>query len=400
MSATVPEKTTPARAGALRTLALAALPVILLLAVITLFLWSNGAGLKVEPAAPIESLTFDRTILQPDQLLLHVRNTSPQEITIAQINVDDGIVPFTMTPAQTLPRLGRGVIAITYPWVHGEAYEITLFSSNSIPFTTAIDVAAPTVTAGSGALISYTLIGLYVGVIPIVLGMCWLPVLRRLGPRAMMFLMALTAGLLIFLGIDTVSEALEIAGVLGGPFQGVRLVGIGIVATFLLLDAISRRQVGLGRSEAQQRLTVAFMIALGIGLHNLGEGLAIGAAFSTGAAALGTFLVVGFILQNITEGLGIIAPVIKDRPPLSSLAWLGLIGGGPAIVGAWIGGLTYSQTLAVLFLAIGAGAIFEVVYEIAKIIQRDAVKRPMPLTIFGGVTSGMLLLYITGLLIK
>jgi zinc transporter ZupT len=400
MSTTAPENTTPAPSSTLRTVALAALPVLLLVGVIALFLWTNGAGLQVEPAAPIESLTFDRTILKPNQILLHIRNTSPQDLTIAQINVDDGIVPFTMTPDQALPRLGRGVIVITYPWVYAEAYEITLFSSNSVPFTTAIDVAAPTVTTGAGTLISYTLIGVYVGVIPVVLGMCWLPVLRRLGRQAMMFLMALTAGLLIFLGIDTVSEALEIAAAVGGPFQGVGLVGIGIVATFLLLDAISRRQVGRGRTEAQQHLTVAFMIALGIGLHNLGEGLAIGAAYSTGAAALGTFLVVGFILQNITEGLGIIAPILKDRPQLSSLVWLGVIGGAPAILGAWIGGLTYSQPLAVLFLAIGAGAIFEVVYEIAKIIQRDTAKRPMPFTIFGGVTAGMLLLYITGLLIK
>jgi zinc transporter ZupT len=110
--------------------------------------------------------------------------------------------------------------------------------------------------------------------------------------------------------------------------------------------------------------------------------------------------VIGFIIQNITEGLGIIAPVLKDRPALSSLVYMGLIGGAPAIAGAWIGGLTFSQPLAVLFLAIGAGAVFEVVYEIAKLIQREAVKQPRPATVFAGVTVGMLLLYVTGLLIK
>jgi zinc transporter ZupT len=212
--------------------------------------------------------------------------------------------------------------------------------------------------------------------------------------------MALTAGLLVFLGLDATAEALELAGEIGGPFQGVGLTGIGVVATFLLLDAISRRQTSVGRSEAAQRLAVAFMIALGIGLHNLGEGLAIGAAFSVGAAALGTFLVIGFIIQNITEGLGIIAPVLRDRPSWRNLLWLGLLGGAPAVAGAWVGGLTYSKPLAVFFLAVGAGAVFEVVYEIAKLIQRDAVRRPMPLTIFAGVCAGMLLLYATGLMIK
>jgi len=232
------------------------------------------------------------------------------------------------------------------------------------------------------------------------LGLFWFPALRKLGPHWMMFLMAITAGLLVFLGVDATNEALEQAKQVGGPFQGVGLTGIGIVVTVLLLNAISRRQATTGRSDADQRLAVAFMIAIGIGLHNLGEGLAIGAAYTVGAASLGTFLVIGFIIQNITEGLGIIVPVLKDKPALGKLAVMGLIGGAPAIVGAWIGGLVYSQVLAVLFLAIGAGAVFEVVYEIARLIQKDTARRPMPLTVFSGVTVGMLMLYVAGVLIK
>ncbi|MCX6045561.1 MAG: ZIP family metal transporter [Chloroflexi bacterium] len=392
--------TTTTKPNPLSTLALLILPVLLLAGVIGLFLYTSGAGLNVQSAAPIESLSFERTILQPGVIEFRIRNTSPQEINIAQININDGIVRYTIDPGHTVPRLGRAVIKVPYPWVQSEAYEVAIFSSNSVAFTTAIDVASETKVADRSTLLSFTLIGLYVGVLPVFLGLFWFPALRRLGPRWMMFLMAITAGLLIYLGIDAVNEALETSIGLGGPFQGVGLIGLGVVVTFMLLDAIARRQVSVGRSEADQRLTVAYMIATGIGLHNLGEGLAIGAAYSVGAATLGTFLVIGFILQNITEGLGIIAPVLRDRPTLSSLAWMGLIGGVPAVVGAWVGGLTYSQPLAVLFLAIGAGAVFEVVYEIGKLIQRDAAKRPMPLTIFAGVTVGMLLLYVTGLLIK
>jgi len=200
--------------------------------------------------------------------------------------------------------------------------------------------------------------------------------------------------------LDTLVEAVEKAGAVPGPFQGIGMVGIGAVGTFFLLDAISKRQTATGKSGVSQRLSLAYMIALGIGLHNLGEGLAIGAAYNVGQIALGTFLVVGFIIQNITEGLGIIAPVLRDRPSIRHLALLGLLGGGPAILGAWIGGFTPSPSLAVLFLAVGTGAVFEVVYEIAKLLRKDTAQDAMPLTVFSGVMAGMLLLWVTGLLIK
>jgi ZIP family zinc transporter len=384
----------------LKMLGLIALPMILLAAVIAVFLTTSGAGLHVEPAAPIETATFDQTVLHPNTIQLTLRNTSPQPITIAAVNINDAIWPFTASPSATIPRLGTATFTLDYHWVQGESYALTFFSTNSIAFSTSIPVAAETVMPGGNTLVSYLLIGLYVGVIPVFLGMFWMPALRRLGPRWMMFLMAITAGLLIFLGIDATSEGLELAGEVGGAFQGVGLVGIGIVVTFLLLDAISRRQALIQRSESEQRLSLAFMIATGIGLHNLGEGLAIGASYSQGALALGTFLVIGFIIQNITEGLGIIIPVLKDKPSLRNLALLGLIGGAPAILGGLVGGLVYSKVLAVLFLAIGAGAVFEVVYEVAKLIQKDAVKRPMPMVIFTGITIGMLALYGMGLLVK
>jgi zinc transporter ZupT len=396
-----PPPSAPIRpASPARTLALFLIPIVLLTGVIALFLSTNGAGLAVEPEAPIEALSFERTILRRGEIELHVRNTGPEPLQLGQLVINDSVWPFEATPGLTVPRLGEAVVTLRYDWVPAEPYTIRIFSSNAVPFETAIEAAAETATPDAGTLLNFTLIGLYVGVIPVFLGMFWFPALRRLGPRWMTFLMAVTAGLLVFLGLDATAEAWELAQAVGGPLQGVGLVGLGIVATFMLLDAISRRQTTLVRSEADHRLAVAFMIAVGIGLHNFGEGLAIGAAFSVGAAALGTFLVVGFIIQNITEGLGIIAPVLRDRPAWINLVWMGLIGGAPAVIGAWVGGLSYSYVLAVLFLAIGAGAVYEVVYEIAKLIRKDTAKRPMPLTVFAGVMVGMLLLYVTGLLIK
>ncbi len=391
----------PSKKSRLNTLVLLLVPVLLLAGVIALFVSTKGAGFNVTPAAPIETVQFERTILRPGQIELRLRNTSPQEISIAQVNINEATWPYTISPGRTLPRLGTADIVLNYPWVQAEAYEITVFSGDSIAFKTSIAAAATTATASVGTLWRFTLIGIYVGIIPVALGMVWLPALKRLGPRAMMFLMSATVGLLIYLGIDASTEAVELGGKLGNAFQGTGIVGIGIIGTFLLLDFFSRRQMSVGRSEAGQRMALSMMIAVGIGLHNLGEGLAIGAAYAVGAAALGTFLVVGFTIQNITEGLGIIVPILRDKPAIRSLALLGVIGGGPAIVGAWVGGLIYSQPLSVLFLAIGAGAVFQVAYEIGRqMLWKGMANRKIPLTVFAGILTGMLTLYITGLALK
>lgn len=379
--------------------ALLILPLVILAGVILLFL-RTGGGLNLAAPAPVEALTIERTVLRPGQIEIFVRNASPEDVTIAQAIINNAIWPVTVTPEATIPRLREARILFDYAWSAGEAYAIRLFTSNAIPFDVEIPVAFVTPEPDAQTFLSFTLIGLYVGVIPVFLGLFWFPALRQLGRKWMVFLLSLTAGILVFLGLDTLVEALDQASLVPGPFQGIGLVGIGVVGTFFLLDAISKRQVSLGRGEAEQRLATATMIAVGIGLHNLGEGLAIGAAYNLGEIALGSFLVIGFIIQNITEGLGIIAPVLRDRPSWAQLALLGVIGGVPAIFGAWMGAFTPSPTLTVLFLAIGTGAVFEVVYEISKLIQKDTRSQPLPLTVFSGILSGMLLLWVTGMLVK
>ena len=381
------------------TIVLLIVPLVVLAGVILLFL-QTGGGLNLASPAPVEALTIERTVLKPGQIALYVRNSSPEDVTIAKAIVNDDVWPFTAEPGVTIPRLQSAWVYFNYAWSSGEAYSIRLFTTNAIPFDVVIPVAFETPEANQRTFLNFTLIGLYVGVIPVYLGLFWFPALRQLSRQWLVFLLATTAGLLVFLGVDTLTEALEKSSLVPGPFQAVGLIGIGAIGTFFLLDAISKHQGQIGRSEASQRLSLAYMIATGIGLHNLGEGLAIGAAYNVGEIALGTFLVVGFILQNITEGLGIIAPVLRDRPSWKQLGLMGLVGGAPAIIGAWIGAFSPSPTLAVLFLAIGTGAVFEVVYEIAKLIQKDTARQPMPVTVFSGILVGMLLLWGTGMLVK
>lgn len=160
-----------------------------------------------------------------------------------------------------------------------------------------------------------------------------------------------------------------------------------------------------GRRAGQQTpRRVAALIALGIGLHNLGEGLAIGAAFATGAAALGSFLVVGFTLHNITEGVGIVAPLTRgERPPARVFVLLALLAGAPAILGTWIGGLAFSPFLAAFFLSLGAGAILQVIWEVGKLLWRDAQREgrsALTWLNFGGAVAGVLVMYLTAFLVK
>lgn len=381
-----------------QTFLLLLLPIILLAGVIFLFL-QTGGGLDLEAPVPIENLTVERYVLDVDHIQLQVQNTGPEELTIASVIINDAVMPFTVSPSATIPRLGRATINTEYSWTEGEAYAVRVFTSNAVPFDVEIPVAFVTPEPEAKTFWGFTLIGLYVGVIPIFLGIFWLPALRTLDKKWMTFLLAVTVGLLIYLGLDTLVEALEQNTELARTYQGIGLIGIGAVATYLLLDLVGNMGSN-DRSESSSRLSIAWKIALGIGIHNLGEGLAIGAAYNVGEIALGTFLVVGFIIQNITEGLGIIAPILKDKPGIRNLIWLGLIGGAPAIIGAWIGGFTPSPFLSVLFLAIGTGAIFQVAVEIWKMVQKDNEKQPLPGFTFSGVLVGMLMLWVTGLLIK
>jgi ZIP family zinc transporter len=304
-------------------------------------------------------------------------------------------------PDATIPRLGSARITIPYTWVEGEAYEIGMISSTGVTFDAEVPLAVLTPGLSADTFLRYALIGFYVGVVPVSLGLLWYPFLRRLGTSGMNFVLALTVGLLVFLVLDTLLEALEVAGQLPGVFSGIPLVILLTLLTLLALMASGRlfRQGG----EEASRLGTSYRIALGIGLHNLGEGLAIGAAFALGEVALGVFLVIGFTLHNITEGVGIAAPILKERPRLVHFVWLALLGGGPAIVGTWIAGFAYSPLLSAIFLAVGAGAILQVIYEVTRLLLRDSARSKTPALSapnLGGLTAGIAVMYVTALLVS
>ena len=212
------------------------------------------------------------------------------------------------------------------------------------------------------------------------------------------------AGLLTFLALEALGEALELQAALPGGLGGPGLVLLGVAGSYLTLVLISSR---FGEESAERGaplggLALATLVAIGIGLHNLGEGLAIGSSFALGELALGTFFIVGFMVHNITEGLGIAAPGRRGQPPREHrrLAVLTLIAGAPAILGAWLGGFVTSDFLGVVFFAAAAGAALEVVTEVGRYVVRKApggVRSPLRASC--GFFAGLAVMYVTGLLV-
>ncbi|MGH7521795.1 MAG: ZIP family metal transporter [Gemmatimonadales bacterium] len=373
-----------------------------LLGFLSLFVVKGGTLSRLARGLPpVEELTVDRVQLTPGHLVVDLVNGGPEPVTVVQVMVDEAFWTHTMTPGRTVSRLGHARIDIPYPWVEGEPHHIKLVTSNGVTFDHEIAVAAETPIATAAYFVTFTLIGLYVGVLPVAIGLLWLPFLRRLDRRWIHFSLALTAGLLVFLAVEALHEALEMAERVAGAFQGTGLVAVGTLGAWLGLQALGgagSREQGADHDPARQRLRLAFLIALGIGLHNLGEGLAIGAAYAQGAVTLGAVLLVGFMIHNTTEGLGIVAPIAQDSPSIKTLALAGLLAGGPTIIGAWLGGVAYSPLLSTLALALGAGAILQVLGVLYRVVGRETPKVWTPLNALG-VTAGLILMYGTGLLV-
>jgi zinc transporter ZupT len=373
-------------------------PVVLLALVVLAVVRFGPANLARDVFPPVEELTIERlSFPRPGVIHASVVNGGPEPVTIAQVMVDQAYWVHNLNGARRVERLGRRDITIRYPWVAGEPVMVTLVTSTGLTFSHVTDVAVRTPTPDARYLLTFALIGIYVGVIPVFIGLLWLPFLRGIDRKWVDFFLALTIGLLVFLGVDAMAEALETASLVPSAFQGISLALLGVAGAPLIISAIGRLRHADG---ARTPLYVATLVALGIGLHNLGEGLAIGTAYASGAVALGAFLVIGFLLHNTTEGLGIVAPLGRERPTFTQLALLGLLAGAPTIIGAWIGGFTYSPALTTLFFALGAGAVIQVVWELWKLFQRRDTSAGLfsPLNT-AGLLLGMLIMYATGLLV-
>jgi zinc transporter, ZIP family len=402
-------------------------PLVVLAVAIGLFVALDAPGLD-RIGVPEEELTVERTVLEPGLIELHLRNDGADPVRIEQAIVNDGFASFTQTDEE-VGRLAATEVDVQYPWIEGQAYEVILLTSTGGTIDHAIDVAVETPDADLGFYGLMALIGIYVGVIPVAIGMLWLPWVRTVDARWIRFLLAFTVGLLAFLGIDALLEGTELAGTGPEALGGAALVWLGAVGAYLVLSGVDgwlrgRREAvaaggtaegsggraaaalrgdgsgrALGEDAARSAWRAAFLVALGIGLHNLGEGLAIGSAYAVGSLALGAALVVGFALHNTTEGLAIVAPAAKERISVGRLALLGLLAGAPAVLGAWVGASAFHPSVAALLFGVGAGAIAQVIVQILpQVRERDG--RLLSPVVSAGLLTGLLVMYATGLLVS
>ena len=432
-----------------RIVAAAFIPFIVL-AVMIFLLFSPTFQSFINSGIPLPDVAIEKIEFRenPSQIIAFIRNAGPTEITIAQADVNDRIHAAAIEPSKTLSRLSDAKVIIPFFWNPAEPYEVGITTDDGTRFSKTIEAAALAPNPDSGQIIFFAVIGIYVGIIPVMIGLLWYPFIRSMSRNKYNFFLSLTAGLLVFLGIDALIESNELAtDNVSSIFSGQMLIVIVTTISFIGLlyasEKLTQRAIKksmstaaaettstyipysnstatsstqtksqVGQREMQELvrpLAISLMIAIGIGLHNFGEGLAIGAAVLLGEIALSTFLIIGFTLHNTTEGLAIVAPLAKSRKlMLRRLVLMGMIAGAPTIAGAWIGGFLYSPIAAIIFLSVGAGAIFQVVYSIGSWVLRpvdntgkDKNKKIVKVNLFtiAGFAIGMVIMYVTGLLV-
>lgn len=369
------------------------------LVVMILYLLGPGSGL-LQFGVALPEITIEKVEFVDSEIHVIVRNTGPIPVVIAMADVNDRIQPAAIEPHKSLQRFETALVRIPFAWNHAEPYTIGITLDDGVRFEKFIEAATPALKSDSKLAGFFAIIGTYVGIIPVMIGLLWLPFIKRIGKNKYNFFLALTIGLLFFLGIDAMLEGFEVSKEnLSANFNGELLIITVALLSFLGLYYASEKLTSRTSLTASSKpFAIGLMIAIGIGLHNLGEGLAIGAAIGLGQVALSTFLIVGFAIHNTTEGIAIASPVAKTKSPILKIILLGLIAGAPTIMGTWIGGFFYSPFTAIIFLAIGAGAIFQVALVILKWIYQTEQKL-VQTSIVSGIGSGMLIMYLTSILV-
>ncbi|MBT5200670.1 MAG: divalent cation transporter [Thaumarchaeota archaeon] len=381
-----------------KTIASGVIPFVFVI-ILMLYIFGPGSDL-LDLGIPLPEITIEKIDFVDSEIQATVRNTGPISVEVVMADVNDRIQPAAVEPDKSLERFETALVRIPFEWNAGEPYTIGITIDDGTRFEKEIDAAAPALDFSLDLVVFFAIIGTYVGVIPIMIGLLWLPFIKKISRKKYHFFLALTAGLLLFLAIDSIEEAIDVSDEnLAGSFNGTLLVVTIVILSFLVLYYAGEKLVKQANSsKITKHVAIALMISIGIGLHNFGEGLAIGASVGLGSIAFSTFLIVGFALHNTTEGIAIAAPMSRGKLMIGKLVAMGLIAGTPAIFGAWLGGFSYSPFSTVIFLSIGAGAIFQVILVLVKWIkEQDTVLSSG--AVVSGFATGISIMYLTSILV-
>ena len=308
------------------------LPLGALVLFVAVVLQFDSLRTRQDSPPPIEDLTIERVQITDHGFIAKIRADSAQPMVIAQVMVDGAYWVFSQEPIGPLGRIETALIKIDFPWVADEVHHLRFLTESGATFDHTIDIARKSPDLSWSLIGDYGLVAVLVGLVPVAFGMLFFPAIKTVGSEGLEFVIALTIGLLGYLFIDLVLEGLELSKSSSSIFGGAVLVLIPMVLTFVALEALSQEP-----KKQKDGVQIAILIAFGIGLHNFGEGLAIGASLSANKITMGATLVVGFALHNITEGIGIISPLVRERVNLKLFLMLVILAGLPTVPGIWIG---------------------------------------------------------------
>ena len=380
-------------------IAISAIAPIVLLAILIAFLL-GPASTFLQFGIVLPDISIEKVEFTENEIRATVRNTGPIDVNVVVADVNDRIQPAAIEPDSHLKRFETGLVRIPYDWNEGQPYAIGITIDDGTRFEKQIDAASASLEPNAELFGFLGIIGLLIGVVPIMIGLLWYPFIKKLGKNAFNFFLSFTIGLLLFLGLDAIEEAFEISNDHLAPiFNGELLIATVVILSFLGLYGIGNLLIKRTEfSKLSKGLAISLMVAIGIGLHNLGEGLAVGAAIALGQVALSTFLIIGFAIHNTTEGLAIAAPLARTKSFVGKMIGFGMIAGVPAIFGTWIGGFSFSPFFTIIFLSIGAGAIFQVVLSIFQFIK-DESDSFSNISIISVIGAGLTLMYLTSIFI-
>jgi len=378
---------------------ISAIAPIVLLAVLIVFLL-GPASTFLQFGIVLPEISIEKVEFTGNEIQATVRNTGPIDVNVVVADVNDRIQPAAIEPDTHLERFETALVRIPFDWNEGQPYTVGLTIDDGTRFEKQIDAASASLEPNSELFVFLGIIGLLIGVVPIMIGLLWYPFIKKLGRNAFSFFLAFTIGLLLFLGLDAIEEAFEISNKhLASVFNGELLIATVVILSFLGLYGIGNILIKRSEfSKLSKGLAISLMIAIGIGLHNLGEGLAVGAAIAFGEVALSTFLIIGFAIHNTTEGLAIAAPLTRTKSVIGKMIGFGMIAGIPAVFGTWIGGFSFSPFFTIIFLSIGAGAIFQVVFSIFRFVKEESDSFSN-ISIISGIGAGLVVMYLTSIFI-